>query len=235
MRYDGKIREKLKLVRLYNDNIEYELSYLLSSNCRTFTVLKKHEIINYVNEHYLWKKQIDYGSLVNDINVFKSYRDDVDINVRKENDFGQFITISLALTSTIISVMLDYDSKKTLLGFAGLIVLVSFGYYSFNIGRRSESYKLKVINNVIYTLEVIKEDMEKNENFGMKNTEMNSNVNDYQSDCKTDEKITKAKNFTKNDEGSYDGLELTEVREIRTYKADKSKYSPRAMHHRKRR
>lgn len=232
---DGKIREKLKLVRLYDEKIEYELSYLLSSNFRTFTVLKKHEIINYVNEYYLWKKQIDYGSLVNDINVFKSYRDDVDINVRKENDFGQFITISLALTSTIISVMLDYDSKKTLLGFAGLIVLVSFGYYSFNIGRRSESYKLKVINNVVYTLEAIKEDMDKNGYASMKYTGMNSNVNDYQRGDITDEMSTEVKCYTENDKDMYDGLKLTEVREIRTYKATKNKYSPRAMYEKKRR
>lgn len=58
MRYDGKIREKLKLARLNDGKIEYELSYLLSPTCRTFTALKKVEIINYVNEYYFSKKLI---------------------------------------------------------------------------------------------------------------------------------------------------------------------------------
>lgn len=243
MGYDGKIREKLKLVRLNNKKIEYELSNLLSPNCRTFTALKKDEIINYVDEYYFRKNQIDYDNLINDINVFKSYRDDVDINVRKENDFNQLVTIVIAIM-TIFTSNLKGDNAYIniiififkFIFFLLLAVMVSKYYLIIN-GSHSESNKLKVINNVIYTLEAIKEDMDKKGNASMKYTEINSNVNDNQSDDKTEEISTKAKSFTENDEDSYEGLELTEVKEIRTYtyKARKNKYSPRAMYERKRR
>ncbi|MDU5700012.1 MAG: hypothetical protein E6Z99_06165 [Finegoldia magna] len=257
MGYDGRIREKLKLVRLNNEEIEYELSYLLSTNRRTFTALKKVEIINYVDEYYFKKNQIDYDNfydnLINDINVFKSYRDDVDINVRKENDFYQFLTIAIAIISIlasnfkvdnidkiikdrpiydlIIKVLFIKDIFIALIPFA----LAGYAYFMFTNVSHSESNKLKVINNVIYTLETIKEDMDKNGSASMKYTEMNSNVNDYQSDDIVDKMSTEVKRFTENDKDIYDGLKLTEVREVRTYKATKNKYSPRAMYERKRR
>lgn len=237
MSYDGKIREKLKLVRLYNEEIEYELSYLLSPTCRTFTTLKKVEIINYVDEYYfrknqIKKNQIDYYSLINDINVFKSYRDDVDINVRKEGDFSQFVMMVIAIITILVSV---FKNNKVLIIALIPLSLIGYGYFMFTISSHSESNKLKVINNVIYTLETIKEDMDRNGYASIKYTEMNSNVNDYQSDDITDEMNTEVKRFTENDKDIYDGLKLTEVREIRTYKATKNKYSPRAMYERKRR
>ncbi|MDU1580050.1 hypothetical protein [Finegoldia magna] len=245
MRYDGKIREKLKLVRLNNKEIEYELSYLLSTTRRTFTTLKKVEIINYVDEYYFREKnQIDYDNfydnLINDINVFKSYRDDVDINVRKESDFNQFLTILIAIITILVNIFkIDITCKiiKCLIAALMLIILVDYVYFRIKTGRLSESNKLKVINNVIYTLEAIKEDMDKNGYASMEYTEMNSNVNDYQSDDITDEMSTEVKRFTENDKDIYDGLKLTEVIEVRTYKAKatQNKYSPRAMYERKRR
>ena len=270
MGYDGKIREKLKLVRLNNEEIEYELSYLLSADCRTFTKLKKVEIINYVNEYYFREQnQPDYDNfydnLINDINVFKSYRDDVDINVRKQNDFYQFLAITIAIITIFASnfkgdntditikelVIKDLIIKDLLikdpfikdpfiieLGIVIIIlVFVVYGFYWTTTGSHSESNKLKVINHVIYTLEAIKEDMDKKGNASMKYTEMNSNVNDYQSDDIVDKMSTEVKRFTENDKDIYDGLRLTEVIEVRTYKAKatKNKYSPRAMHERKRR
>lgn len=161
MRYNGKIREKLKLVRLNNKKIEYELSYLLSPNCRTFTALKKDEIINYVDEYYFRKNQIDYYNLINDINVFKSYRDDVDINVRKENDFNQFVMMVIAIITILVSI---FKNNKVLIITLIPLSLIGYGYFMFTISSYSESNKLKVINNVIYTLEAIKGDMDKNGN-----------------------------------------------------------------------
>lgn len=238
MGYDGKIRKKLKLVRLNNKKIEYELSYLLSPNCRTFTALKKDEIINYVNDYYFRNNQIDYDNLINDINVYKSYRDDVDINVRKENDFGQFLTIIIAIIAILVSIIkFNNDIIKDLILALILLALAYYLYFWATTGSHSEAYKLKVINNVIYTLEAIKEDMDKNGYASMKYTEINSNVNDYKSDEITDEMSTEVKHFTENDKDIYDELKLTEVIEVRTYKAKatKNKYSPRAMHERKRR
>ncbi|BFL75776.1 hypothetical protein [Finegoldia magna] len=58
-----------------------------------------------------------------------------------------------------------------------------------------------------------------------------SSVNDKLDDGNTEDITTEDSNER------YEGLELTEVKEIRTYtyKATKNKYSPKAMHERKRR
>lgn len=148
--------------------------------------------------------------MINDINVFKSYRDDVDINVRKQNDFYQFLTIAIAIISILASnfigdntdkiikelfskelfikyLFIKYQFIKAIFIVIIIFVLVGFVHYLTTTCSHSESYKLKVINNVIYTLEAIKEDMDKYENSRPK------------------------------------------------YKATKNKYSPRAMYERKRR
>lgn len=174
-------------------------------------------------------KKIDEKNLINDLITFKTYRDDVDTIVRKQSDFGQFLTICLAMISIIINVKLNPGSEKTLLAISGLIVLLSFLYYWFCTGSNSESAKLKCITNAIYTLETIKEDMEKNENSGTESDEIISSVNAKQDDGNTEDITTEDSNER------YEGLELTEVKEIRTYKATMNKYSPRAMYERKRR
>lgn len=127
--------------------------------------------------------------------------------------------------------MLDYDSKISISLFAGFLVLVNLVFYKLTTGSNSESYKLMVINNVIYTLEAIKEDMDKKGNSGTESDEIISSVND-----KLD--VGNTKDITTEDaDERYEGLELTEVKEIRTYtyKATKNKYSPSAMYERKRR
>lgn len=168
MRYDGNIREKLKLVRLNNKEIEYELSYLLSQNCRTFTALKTIDIINYVNEYYFREKQIDYDNLINDINVFKSYRDNVDINIRKESDIHQFTTIGIAIIAILLSIVNNDKINKYIIIALVLLAIIDYIYIRITISSLSDSHKLKVINNAIYTLETIKEDMDKNENLRAK-------------------------------------------------------------------
>ena len=95
--------------------------------------------------------------------------------------------------------------------------------------------------------------MDRNGNSGTESDEIISSVNDKQDDGNTeniasedaDEIISSVND--KLDDGNteditaedaderYEGLELAEVREIRTYKATKNKYSPRAMYERKRR
>lgn len=164
MRYDSNVREKLKLVRLYNNKIEYELSYLLSQNCRTFTALKTIDIINYVNEYYFKKKQIDYDNLINDINVFKSYGDNLDINIRKESDIHQFTTIGIAIIAILLSIVNTEKIIKYIISALVLLAIIDYIYFRITISSLSESHKLKVIKNAIYTLETIKEDMDKNEN-----------------------------------------------------------------------
>lgn len=134
-----------------------------------------------------------------------------------------------------------------------VIVYINMIYNVFRTTSKSESAKIKFITNAIYTLETIKEDMDKRGNSGTESDEIISSVNDKQDDGNTEniasedaDEIISSVNH-KLDDGNtedittedsnerYEGLELTEVKEIRIYKATKNKYSPRAMYERKRR
>lgn len=210
MRYDGKINRKLNQIgidkenwEIFPDVVEYKLAYGKTKH----NYFKKKEILNYINENYLKNDEIIEENLLNDLNTFKTYRDELDTLVRNQSDFGQLITILLGMLSIIINVKPNPGSEIPLARISGLIALLAFLYYYFCTSSKSESAKLKYITNAIYTLETIKEDKYRNGNWG-----------------------------TKSDE-RHEGLELTEVKEIRTYtyKATKNKYSPRAMYERKRR
>ena len=227
MRYDSKINRKLSLIKikkkkyiLMPDVVEYKLAYGKTKH----NYFKKKEILNYINENYLKNDEIIEENLLNDLNTFKTYRDEVDSIVRNQSEFGQFLTICLAMISIIINVKLNPGSEKTLLAISGLIVLLSFLYYCYCTSSNSGSAKLKYITNAIYTLETIKEDMYGNGNSGTESNEIISSVNDKLDDSNTEDA-----------DEVYEGLKLTELKEIRTYKARKNKYSPRAMYERKRR
>lgn len=164
MSYDGRKESKLRLVRLENKNIVYELSYTVSTNCKTFTKLDKNQIINYVNEFYLNSNQIDYDKLLIDLNTFKSYRDDVDISVRKENEIIGYTALLVSLISILLKII---DITKIASIISSLVIalaLVCHFYMMHNNGINSDSTKVITLNNAIYTLETIKEDMDKNEN-----------------------------------------------------------------------
>lgn len=232
-----------------------EVRYSLSYDEEKYRYFDKEFLLKYLNEKYLndknkkidennlddKNKEIYEKNLINDLITLKTYRDDVEQIYNIQDHFNKISSVLITLLATILGTIGkkgNYEDDFLVFLLSVSMIIIVYTNMIYNILRttsKSESYKLKFITNAIYTLEAIKEDMDKNGYSGMKYTEMNSNVNDYQSDYKTDEKITKAKSFTENDEGRYEGLELTEVKEIRTYKARKNKYSPRAMHHRKRR
>lgn len=233
MSYDGKINRKLRTVKLKDDECLYKLAYDEEKrSCFT-----REYILKYVNKHYLENDNIIEENLLNDLNTFKTYRDDVDSLVGNQSSFSDYLAMFIAVLGIVYDIIEDSKAMKY---FVLVVVLISFVIFVFNLcstGNKSESAKLKYINNAIYTLETIKEDMDKSGYDSMKYTEMNSNVNDYQSDDITDEKSTEVERFTEDDKDIYDGLKLTEVIEVRTYKAKatKNKYSPKAMHERKRR
>lgn len=254
MSYDGKINRKLRTVELNDDD---ECLYKLAYDEEKRSCFKQEDILKYVNERYLENDNINDNindnnieeNLLNDLNTFKTYRDDVDTIVRKQSDFGQFLTILLAMLSVIVNVELKPDSKLPLVVISLIIVIASFIYYWCCTGSKSESAKLKFITNAIYTLETIKEDKYRNGNWCTKSNEIISSVNDKLDDgnlgTESDEIISSVNDklddgntediATEDADERYEGLELAEVREIRTYKATKNKYSPRAMYERKRR
>lgn len=241
---DGKKESKLRLVRLENKNIVYELSYTVSINCKTFTKLDKNQIINYVNEFYLDANQIDYDKLLNDLNAFKSYRDDVDISVRKEGEFISYVALFVSLIAISVKLIDLKEIANTIFAVVLILAIVCHFYMMYNNGINSGSTKVITLNNAIYTLETIKEDMDRNGNSGTESDEIISSVNDKLDDGNTEDISTEdaddgnTGDITAEDaDEKYEGLEFTEVKEIRTYtyKATGNKYSPRAMYERKRR
>lgn len=164
MRNDGKKEIKLRLVRFENKNIVYELSYAVSANCKTFTKLDKNHIINYVNEFYLNANHIDYYKLLIDLNTFKSYRDDVDISVRKESEFISYAALYVAFIAISVILIDIKEIANNIFDLVLILAIVCSLYMLCNNGINSDSTKVKTLNNVIYTLETIKEDMDKNEN-----------------------------------------------------------------------
>lgn len=225
MSYDGKINRKLRTVELNDDD---ECLYKLAYDEEKRSYFKRKDILNYVNEHYLENDNIIEENLLNDLNTFKTYRDDVEITEKNWDIFQGIITIYVALFNDVFkSETADFMRLCYIL----IILAISIVIYLIRTCKHSNYYKLKFITNAIYTLETIKEDMCRNGNSGIESDEIISSVNDKLDDGNTEDISTEDANER------YEGLELTEVKEIRTYayKATKNKYSPRAMYEKKRR
>ena len=250
MRYDGKINRKLRTVELNDDD---ECLYKLAYDEEKRSCFTREYILKYVNKHYLENDNIIEENLLNDLNTFKTYRDDVDSLVGNQSSFSDYLAMFIAVLGIVYDIIEDSKAMKY---FVLVVVLISFVIFVFNLcstGNKSESAKLKYITNAIYTLEAIKEDMYRNGNSSTESDEIISSVNDKQDDGNTeniasedaDEIISSVNDklddantediATEEADERYEGLELTEVKEIRTYKATKNKYSPRAMYERKRR
>lgn len=225
MRYDGNIRSKLKLVAHANPifkRIPYTLQY------EDFKLYGNgyEKVLEYVQKYYINNNNIIEENLINDLNTFKTYRDDIQQEITMKSLIEIIWSVVVTIVPVLIAIYIGYIAlkddieiqKDDFINFIvkninialWLLLFISAIYLGLSISKitkLSENYKLKYINNVIYTLETIKEDMYRKGNSG-----------------------------TESDE-RYEGLELTEVQEIRTYayKATGNKYSPRAMYERKRR
>lgn len=158
MGYDGKINRKLRTVELNDDD---ECLYKLAYDEEQRRYFKRKDILHYVNEHYLEKDNIIEENLLNDLNTFKTYRDDVEITEKNWDVFQGFITIYVALINDVFKSERAYIARLFYILF---ILAISMVVYFVRTWKHSNYYKLKYINNAIYTLETIKEDMDKNEN-----------------------------------------------------------------------
>ena len=205
MRYDGKINRKLKLVEFDKcilKRIPYKLQY------ENFKLYGNgyEKVLEYVQKYYINNNNIIEENLINDLNTFKTYRDDIQQEITMKSLIEIIWSVVVTMVSILVAIYIGYIALKDYIKIEGdnflnfilknikigtiIIMLISGVYLGLSINERfkhSKSYKLKYINNVIYTLETIKEDMDKTENLRAK------------------------------------------------YKATRNKYSPRAMYERKRR
>ena len=225
-----------------------EVWYSLSYDEEKHRYFDKEFLLKYLNENYLddKNKKIYEKNLINDLITLKTYRDDVEQISNNQDHFNKILSLLLTCVTTIVGATGNKGNyeDKLLFGLMIAIVYINMIYNVFRTTSNSESYKLKFITNAIYTLETIKEDMYRNGNWCTKSDEIKNSVNDRSDDCNTEDIATEDADdgntediATEDADERYEGLELTEVKEIRTYtyKATKNKYSPRAMYERKRR
>lgn len=235
MKDDGKIKNGIELKEAEDNCIQRiirkifkrlkrksEVRYSLSYDEEKHRYFDKNFLLSYLRNKYLNNKDdIEPTKLNNDLITFKTYKDQLVFEQQNSSLFEKILTTSIAIDSILISIGIGFlnfkdviDKKSTASIFYDILYVIKvlliiyviyIIFYILRISNNSKLNSLKVINNVIYTLETIKEDKCRNGNWG-----------------------------TESDE-RYEGLELTEVKEIRTYKATKNKYSPRAMYERKRR
>lgn len=237
MSYDGKINNGIELKDAEGNFIQRiirkrpkilkgksEVWYSLSYDKEKHKYFDKNFLLRYLRDNYLNNKDdIEPTKLSNDLITFKTYRDQLVFQKQNSSLFEKILTTSFAIVAILIAIGFGFLNFKDVIGktltanifndilYTIKLLLITYViyiiFYIWRINNNLKLNSLKVINNAIYTLETIKEDMCRNCNSG-----------------------------TKSDE-RYEGLELTEVKEIRTYtyKATKNKYSPRAMHEKKRR
>lgn len=118
--------------------------------------------LDYIEENYVNKDFIEKRKLINDLVVFKTYKDKIELEMA---DF-QFLVSILAICATIfcgilngISTHDDIFFDTTVLYLLLYAVYIFFLYISDRVPKRTKYNKLKSINNVIFTLEAIKENL----------------------------------------------------------------------------
>ena len=170
------------------DNLKkrhYVLSYKIKSSYSNKIIddpqyMNVKDIMWYFYEKYKFNQKIDKGKLLNDIVVFKSYKDDLKVKIDKNNllfeSFAGIVTI-FAIAIAIAVGFLSIDPKVAGLKFEDIeffyitnfdfvfnmlkvLFVASITYiiiYLIRTDRFSKYNKLMTVNNIIYNLEIIKD------------------------------------------------------------------------------
>lgn len=176
MGYDGKINRKFRTVELNNDECLYKLAYGDDKK----NSFKRIDILNYINKHYLENDNIIEENLLNDLITFKTYRSQVEEYIANGEIFQNILNLYFTVISIFISfnfgvlsikkdlnATLFFETMKnntTIFTLVVLLFIFSIFLAFTRTSKKSQSSKLKFIDNAIYTLETIIEDMDKNEN-----------------------------------------------------------------------
>lgn len=206
MSYDGKINRKLRLIKIkekrkiFPDKVKYKLAYGKTKHLS----FSNEEILDYIKHNYIKNDDIIEENLLNDLITFKTFKTDREVLIRHFDVIQNGISAFLSLLAVIMSFSAACLSSKFISKYVirqdftiwivkyifAVFMVFSLMFLIFvlaRVGKNSASYDLKFIDNAIYTLETIKEDMDKTENLRAK------------------------------------------------YKSTRNRYSPMAMHYRKRR
>lgn len=164
-----------ELFKLIFDVILWVIKFLLKLTSKVFKITEystSEEILNprhmliedmedYLKSNYLGKEFIKKDKIINDLVIFKTLRDELEISIRNNNIFSEFI--SSIITVFIAIATSDYAKEE---GFLKSAIIIFLGYtfikYAMLIvitGNKSDSKKLVCVNKIIYTLESIKDNL----------------------------------------------------------------------------
>lgn len=158
-----------------------EVWYSLSYDEEKHRYFDKNFLLRYLRDNYLNNKDdIEPTKLSNDLITFKTYKDQLVFEQQNSSLFEKILTTSIAIGSILLATCFGFLNFKDVIDKALtasifkyilyfirvllFIYAIYIIYYTLRIINNSKLNSLKVINNVIYTLETIKEDMDKNGN-----------------------------------------------------------------------
>lgn len=116
--------------------------------------LNAQNIASYIQVNYLDKDRIEKGQLINDLIVLKNYVNKIKVDLDIEKFIVSGITIYVAIITIVISEAHELGAWILLV----LVILFSFLYIR-RTSTKSDLNKLKIINNGIFILEALKDEM----------------------------------------------------------------------------
>ena len=136
------------------------------------------QIKDFIYKNYYGKlnkpEEIDRYKLLNDLVVFKAYKEDLEINIKNDSLIKDIFTLFISVLGiyvSIPSILQEIGTNRLetanngdtiiLIGFATIFIVVFSVIWVFiRTDKKSDSSRLKVVNYGIYTLEAIKEEMD---------------------------------------------------------------------------
>lgn len=160
MKNKNDIINNLNIPILNGKRIDYKLSYSeevsLSPNN-----MDCNKMLNYLNKNYKCNEDIDRNKLLNDLITFKSYKDNLEIKIKKDELFSKFIsdliTIFIGLVALFVMFLnikkIDY---RSILMIYGVFIVIVYVFYFIRSSKKYYYEYLNGVNIVIHTLEEIK-------------------------------------------------------------------------------
>lgn len=182
--------------------MKYNLSFETEDDIEILAEMSIQDLIDYLLNSYEEPQKLDKQHLLNDLIIFKSHRDELEMNLKRKelatNIFASFITVVAAVFAVIFAVAKNIPCL--FIAFA-VVMLLSFLIILIllikNINNKeSEINKIKTVNNIIYILEEIKNEMI--------NVDKNNCIDVFNSSEKTKTNVKNSSKKNKKDNKSKD-------------------------------
>ena len=146
---------------------DYSLSYSIRENGKEVFLLPQNllpeEMLMYIDNNYRYKEKIDMLKLQNDLILFRTYKTDLELNMKdqetQQSMMKEFMSIFINIMATTgVVTSFGFTISSSILILLNFVMIFEMTIlYTFSLNRRKDSpvNRLKTVNNVIYTLEAI--------------------------------------------------------------------------------